>query len=544
MVANTTIRRLVPPVSEGTPQPVRRTGAPTTDLEEEIAAETVVVERYRILGTVGRGGMGIVYLAEHLTVGRKVAIKVLARHWSSNTSVVARFRAEAKAAVAAGHPNIIEVFDAGELPDGRLFLVMEFLAGRNLYEELHERGSFPIERACKIVREVAKAIRAAHGVGIIHRDLKAENVMIVARAEGESVKVLDFGISAGVADPDGARATLPGLALGTPESMSPEQARGGPASELFDVYALGVMLFELLTGQPPHHCDSPLETVARKLTEPAPSLATQRSDAPVALVELARGCLEMDPSERIRSAGDIIIALDAIIGTFEVPRPTPVLDVSRWAQTQPESVPMVDRPTRLERPPTREWRALLPSYGVGALVLGILAWVAWPSARAPEDLPDPPMTWPEPERQPVRSPDVVLPEVVQLPVPSASPVPTLVTNTVATEPTQRVPAPEIRTTGTKTAPAGARAGKADPSSPACRRTRGAAEDARAAHDWSGLLRHAEAVSCWSPSERRKLKTQALMELKHFPECVKQGTGLSDPEVQRWVRLCTKRAAQP
>src|SRR5690606_27632113 len=156
----------------------------TVDLDT-IAAGTIVADRYRIERSLGRGGMGVVYLAEHLRVGRKVAIKVLSHERSNHDVVANRFREEARADSAAGHPNIVEVFDAGELPDGRLFLVMEYLVGRSFYDAIVEDGPMPVERACKIVRDIARAVKAAHDVGIIHRDLKPDNVMLVARSDGE-----------------------------------------------------------------------------------------------------------------------------------------------------------------------------------------------------------------------------------------------------------------------------------------------------------------------------------------------------------------------
>ena len=140
------------------------TASPGLDAKELIDAGTVIADRYRVLSRLGRGGMGYVYLGEHVTVGRSVAIKVLTHDWSCTSSVAQRFRAEARAASAAGHPNIVEVFDAGELPDGRLYLVMEFLTGRNLFEEVQTVGPLPVARACHIMRDAGRAIRAAHEV--------------------------------------------------------------------------------------------------------------------------------------------------------------------------------------------------------------------------------------------------------------------------------------------------------------------------------------------------------------------------------------------
>src|SRR5690606_3316187 len=230
--------------------------------------------------------------------------------------VAKRFRAEARAASAAGHHNIIEVFDAGQLPDGRLYLVMEYLTGRNLYDEIQELGQLPVGRAVRIIRDISRAIRAAHDVGIIHRDLKPDNVMFVPmpEGEGETVKVLDFGISAGAERTESqARLTIPGHALGTPEYMAPEQAKGKDATELFDIYALGVMLFETLYGEPPFVSNNLVEIMARKSTERAPSLGEKRPDLPRSLISLVDDCLEIDPAKRPQTARDFLLRMEEVI---------------------------------------------------------------------------------------------------------------------------------------------------------------------------------------------------------------------------------------
>ncbi|MBC8074420.1 MAG: serine/threonine protein kinase, partial [Deltaproteobacteria bacterium] len=283
---------------------------PSIHMSEELAAGVVVAERYRIEQTLGRGGMGTVYLAEHVTVGRKVAVKVLTREWSTHDVVARRFKEEARAASAAGHPNIVEVFDAGRLPDGRLYLVMEYLVGRSLYQELVEGGRMGMERAVGIVREITRAVGAAHSVGIIHRDLKPDNVMLVTRGGEVQVKVLDFGISASAERAaDDRRLTQPGHALGTPEYMAPEQAKGRPPNERVDIYALGVIAYELLAGEPPFVSENFVEVLARKATEPAPPLDRTRDDLPPALVRLIHDCLEIEPTRRPASAAELLTRL-------------------------------------------------------------------------------------------------------------------------------------------------------------------------------------------------------------------------------------------
>ena len=282
----------------------------STEPDLVLEAGTIVDSRYRLDAVLGSGAMGTVYRGVHLSVGRPIALKVLSADLAASSTFRTRFRAEARAASAAGHPNIIEVFDAGELPDGRPYLVMEQLSGRDLLEELRLHGPMTLERACRIVREVARALHAAHEVGIIHRDLKAENVFLVQRDEHESVKVLDFGIAHGGID--GQRVTTPGLAMGTPEYMAPEQAFGAAARPTFDIYALGVLLFELLVGEPPFVANNPMEVLGKKTSNPAPSLRTRRRDLPDALVELVDACLEIEPGARPQSAEIVAHRLDAI----------------------------------------------------------------------------------------------------------------------------------------------------------------------------------------------------------------------------------------
>lgn len=291
---------------------------PMTVGGEGIGEGTIIAQRYRIARPLGRGGMGTVYLAEHITVGRKVAIKVLTHEWSEHEVVARRFKEEARAASAAGHPNIIEVFDAGELPDRRLFIVMEFLTGRSLYEELSATGPFDVVRACRVVRDVARAIRAAHGVGIIHRDLKPDNIMLVNRGEGEIVKVLDFGISASAdRTEEEQRLTIPGHALGTPEYMAPEQSKGRPPTEAFDIYALGVILYETLVGEPPFVSENIVEVLARKATEAAPPLDKRRDGLPPPLVALVHACIEVDPARRPANADVFLAHLEPIVAALE-----------------------------------------------------------------------------------------------------------------------------------------------------------------------------------------------------------------------------------
>jgi len=347
--------------------------------EEYIPAGTVIADRYRVLSQLGRGGMGTVFLGEHTTVGRSVAIKVLTHQWSRNEAVAQRFRAEARAASAAGHPNIVEVFDAGELPDGRLYIVMEFLTGRNLFEEVEANGPMDVARACRVMRDVARAIRAAHEVGIIHRDLKPDNVMLADRGEDEGaefVKVLDFGISANTEDQEGEkRLTMPGSAIGTPEYMAPEQCKGRPATELFDIYALGVIFFEVLTGEPPILADSFVELMARKTTEASPSVGSKRHDLSPPLVKLVDDCLALEPEARPASVREFLARLDEILRALPRSGAVAAAHAVKVAAATPDpaAVEEANQEARAARFGVGAWAV----FGLAAaVVLGVGAWAA------------------------------------------------------------------------------------------------------------------------------------------------------------------------
>jgi serine/threonine protein kinase len=233
------------------------------------------VGEYRIVKLLGRGAFGAVYHATHVVIGKHVALKVLAAEFSEDANMVSRFVNEARAVNRIAHPNIVDIFGFGALPDGRKYCVMELLAGSTLRESLWESGPPSIEQALLILEQIASALDAAHANGIVHRDLKPENIFLCQPVAGEEetvkVKLLDFGI-AQVADGLPQR-TGSNTVLGTPGYMSPEQCRGGRVGHRSDIYALGVVAFELLTGTRPFNGDSVYQIAAQHLTmtPPAPS---------------------------------------------------------------------------------------------------------------------------------------------------------------------------------------------------------------------------------------------------------------------------------
>ncbi len=241
----------------------------------------VVSERYRIVRKVGEGGMGAVYQAEHAVIGKRIALKVLFADLSRRQELVARFLQEAKSASRIGHENVIDISDFGQTGEGLVYIAMEFLEGQDLGRLLRTERRLAWTRARPILMQIAKALRAAHAQGIIHRDMKPENIFLVQR-EGrpDFVKVLDFGIAKVVSAEDngGPRLTQTGMIFGTPEYMSPEQAQGQPPDHRVDVYAVGCIMYQMLTGFVPFQADSFMGILTKHLLEPVVPPRQRRPD--------------------------------------------------------------------------------------------------------------------------------------------------------------------------------------------------------------------------------------------------------------------------
>ncbi|CAN5923647.1 hypothetical protein BH11MYX3_BH11MYX3_41560 [soil metagenome] len=269
--------------------------------------------KYRIVRVIGRGGMGVVYEAEHTTLGKRVAIKLMLEKYTGDSEAVARFSREALAASRIGNPHIIDVMDIGTAPDGRSFVVMELLEGAPLSKVVEDQGPLPPARAISIMRQVLKAVGAAHAKGIVHRDLKPDNIFLLDHGEsGDFVKLLDFGISK-MMDPDlqvaATKLTTTGVVMGTPLYMAPEQAMGADIDHLADVYACGVIMYELLAGKPPFDGATYAVLVAKLLTTEPPLLTTHRPGLSAKLVAAVHRALEKDPQARFQSADLFAAAL-------------------------------------------------------------------------------------------------------------------------------------------------------------------------------------------------------------------------------------------
>ena len=273
-------------------------------------------ERYRVDKLVGEGGMGTVYLAEHMLMRKRVAIKVLHAEMTRLPEVVARFEREAMAAANIEHPNVAAATDFGKLPNGAFFLVLEYVEGTGLRQAIAE-GPMETARAVHIAEQIASALGRAHQLGIVHRDLKPDNVMLVTRDDdADFVKVLDFGIAkvpVGAMDPGVKHSTLTqsGMVYGTPEYMSPEQALGqSDVDGRADFYALGVILFEMLTGSRPFDHESKVKLLGMHLTSDVPSMKERGATVPTALDSVVRRLMAKDAKDRFDNAKDVLEALD------------------------------------------------------------------------------------------------------------------------------------------------------------------------------------------------------------------------------------------
>lgn len=355
------------------------------------AVGRVVGGRYRIEQLIGKGGMGSVYAATQLEIGRRVALKLLNRELVSDPQAVERFRREARAAGRLQHPNAITVYDFGVEDGGEAFLAMELLDGTTLRDELVRRGPMVPAETAAVLRQVAEAVAAAHAEGIVHRDLKPDNIMLVARGGSRVVKVLDFGI-AKLAEPAHGPGTLTGTgAIGTPFYMSPEQGEGRQLDWRSDIYSLGVIAFEMLTGRVPFVADTPIATVVKHLNTPPPRPSEIVPSLAGAVDAVVLRALAKEPARRHQSAVELVDDLERAArggdartvpisgATIRVPgstNPEPPLSLDMRYAVQPTD-PAV-------QPTTGGSRAGLAVAAVIALaivlagVAGIVAYLYWP----------------------------------------------------------------------------------------------------------------------------------------------------------------------
>jgi hypothetical protein len=292
---------------------------PPADQKPDPAIGTLVAGRYRIRALLGEGGMGQVYQAEHEAIEKQVALKILRPEYSRKPDIVTRFQQEAISASRIKHPNVLDVFDFGQTNDGCFFLAMELLEGIDLADDLVLSHVIEPVRGMRIASQVCKALAAAHERGVVHRDLKPENVFLQRTPDGdEVVKIVDFGIAqlrsneeAAASEPKRRRLTRTGMIFGTPEYMAPEQAAGKKADLRVDIYALGVILYEMFTGAVPFTGESFMEVLAGHLNDPPPEMHTVYPGLAISpeFQSVIMQTLVKDPDGRFQSMSELVGAL-------------------------------------------------------------------------------------------------------------------------------------------------------------------------------------------------------------------------------------------
>ena len=400
---------------------------------------TVVDQRYEVLSVIGEGGMGSVYCVRHRALGKRFALKVLRQDLALDGEIAARFIQEARTAAAVSHPGLVEITDFGRLESGQVYFVMELLEGQSLAALLRRGGPLPAARGLDIVRQLARALKAAHDASIVHRDLKPDNIH-VGRGDGERdlVKIVDFGLAKVIGS---SRFTRAGMVFGTPHYMSPEQAAGEAVDHRADIYALGVVMYEMFTGRVPFEADSYMGVLTKHMyMAPAPpSALCPELKSLGALEDIILRCLQKQPDARYESLGALLLDFDERLPQPSRVRGSPAASLLDQVELPPPNE-RLRRPSKLlplaiiavafllglgfvfvlrRAEPVRE-RAMTsfpapsvgasPSVGAPTSVAGRASvGAATTSAAAPARLeasprPAPPTTQPSVERLPARKP--------------------------------------------------------------------------------------------------------------------------------------------
>ncbi len=363
-----------------------------TDEVSKVEVGDLIDNRYRLTGTLGEGGMGQVFKAEHVGIKREVAIKLLHSEFRDDQATNERILREAFATGRLDHPNCVAILDSGTMEDGATYLVMEFLKGRSLGEELDIRGTMPVPEVLEIARQVLQGLAHAHSVGVVHRDLKPDNIFLV-KQDGEEliVKILDFGIAKllgdAVEESGGADLTKAGMAIGSPTYMSPEQATGEPLDGRSDLYSLSLVLFEMLTGEPPfYEEDNKVLSLQRRLREEPPVMrAPSGATMPAGVELMVRAGLTRDTAERTESAEDYLSQVTAEISAREemakdtTPQSVQVELQKACVPTPPTPPPTPPLSTIATPPPplfTKETKQRLILGAAGAALLASLVIIA------------------------------------------------------------------------------------------------------------------------------------------------------------------------
>lgn len=361
---------------DGGPSTCSRDGAVLMSAREHAAAMsdpmigTTIAGRYEVVGRVGVGGMGTVYRATQRALNREVAIKILKKELSWDQDTVTRFHREAKAMSLLTHPNTVRVFDFGETEQRTLFFAMELLEGELLTTRLDREGALDIPAVVRIGQQILRSLAEAHSKGIIHRDLKPDNIFL-AQVEGHPepvVKVLDFGIAKVVQGDKkiDQLETQAGTVFGTPRYMSPEQAQGKPLDARSDLYSVGILLYQMLVGQPPFRDEDAVIVMAKHIRERpvAPKKAAPERTIPPALERIVLRVLEKDPSRRFQSGEDLDAALEGVLQDYTLGTGTSVGSAAQAAHATLQALSTLPR-----RPIALASAVLLVALGVAIALL-------------------------------------------------------------------------------------------------------------------------------------------------------------------------------
>ncbi|MGB8330477.1 MAG: serine/threonine-protein kinase [Polyangiales bacterium] len=341
----------------------------------------IIAERYRVVAPIGHGAMGTVYRAEHVQISKVMAIKLLHRELERNPENVIRFHREAESASRLNHPNTVHVFDFGRTTSGSLYLVMEYVEGDDLAKIIEKEGPMSFGRVAHLCAQVAGSVADAHAAGIVHRDLKPENIVIAKGRDGETPKVLDFGLAKLFEGSVETQVTSSGTIVGTPYYMSPEQIQGRALDGRSDVYAIGAIMYECLVGKPPFEAPNPVGVLSKHLSEePLRPSARSPLSVPAEADAIVMRCLEKDPERRYQTAEELkqdLISYLATVGTGDW-RLGPAGQSGFGSGARP-----VEGPASIFRSQQRLWWLILLFLLAGA---GLGAWqlaTRGPSEREP-----------------------------------------------------------------------------------------------------------------------------------------------------------------
>jgi serine/threonine-protein kinase len=271
-----------------------------------------VVGNYEVESLIDMGGGGAVYAVRHRLLGRRAALKALREEVAAVPSMIARFEREAATVNKIQHPNIVDIYEFGEIAPGRPYYIMELLEGTDLRKLLRERGRFSAQETLDLFEPICSAVQAAHDAGIVHRDIKASNIIIVTQAGARVVKLVDFGIAKPIGEPKEQGLTEPGLLIGTAHNMAPEHVRGGALDARTDVYALGILAFQLLTGHYPFDASDPAEIAMQHLQKPPPRPSASAPVSP-SIDSVVLRCLEKVPDKRFGSVSEMLETFRAAV---------------------------------------------------------------------------------------------------------------------------------------------------------------------------------------------------------------------------------------